>query len=63
MGSTHAYVDMKFPIKSAREKHEKVKCVVSNVFFCRLVMYLLATNLVLIAFVADAVFWVARIKA
>jgi hypothetical protein len=61
--STHAYVDMKFPSKSAGEKNEKVKCVDANVFLCRLVMYLLATNLVLIAFGADVFFWVARIKA
>ena len=62
-GSTHTYVDMKFPSKSAREKNEKVKCVVANVFLCRFVMYPLATNLVLIAFGADVFFWVAGIKA
>jgi hypothetical protein len=50
---------MKFPSKSAREKNEKVKCVVANVFLCRLVMYFLATNLVLIAFEAEVFFWVS----
>jgi len=54
---------MKFPSKSAGEKNEKVKCIVANVFLCRLVMYLLAANLVFIAFGADVFFWVARIKA
>ena len=53
---------MNFPSKSAREENEKVKCVIADVFLCRLVIYLLATNLVVIASGAEVFFWVAGKK-
>jgi hypothetical protein len=50
---------MKFPSKSSGEKNEKIKHVIANVLVRRLVVNLLAANLMLIAFGADAFFWVA----
>jgi len=51
---------MNFPSKSSGEESEQIQCVVADIFLRRLIIHLHSLNFVLVAFVADVFFWVAR---
>src|SRR5262249_14726161 len=56
--STHVYAVMNFPSASAGEKDEQVKLIVAGVFLRRFISDLPSANLLFIALVAVAFFWV-----
>ena len=57
--STHVYGEINLPGESTGEENEYLECIAADVFLGWLVIDLLTTNLVLIALVADILFWVA----
>jgi hypothetical protein len=54
--STHVYGEINLPGESAGEENEYFECIAADVFLGWLVIDLLTTNLMLIAFVADIFF-------